>query len=88
MSNEAFVQPNLSALTPGTVRDLQIELALTVGVQLCLKVVEQPIPTHGASALVRSRCRSHTAGPPVVHRLHLWNSSLEWQMDANCINLH
>jgi len=48
MGDEAFVKSHLSALAPSAIRDLQIELALPVGVQLCLQVIEQPIPTHRA----------------------------------------
>jgi len=49
MGDEPFVQPHLSALAPGAVRDLQIELTLPVRVQLRLQVIKQPIPPHGAS---------------------------------------
>ena len=49
MSDEPFVQPDLSALATGPVRDLKVELSLPVGVQLCLQVVEQTIPAHRAS---------------------------------------
>src|SRR5680860_1893225 len=86
MGDEPFVQPHLSALAPGAVRDLQIELALPVRVHLRLQVIEQPIPPHGASppscpALITPR---RTASCPP---LSVANRGKHWQTHANCTNL-